>query len=82
MGATSIFNRIAFGGGKKKPTKERVWYYQHLGEDKNPLYKVGKYWMFTTPEARGGGQQGSDTLSGAKGDLLMYEGTKVWSELV
>jgi len=67
---------------KKRPTQYRVWFYQHAGEAKQKLYKHDRYWYYECPERVGAGRHGCDSLAGAKGDLLCYEGTKVWSELM
>lgn len=66
---------------KKSPSKERHWYYQHKGEEKKELYRDGKYWYYETPLSTGSGRIGTDSLRSAKGDLSLYEGTKIWSEL-
>lgn len=70
---------------KREPVKHRRWYYQHPGEEKQEIEKQGKWWHYNPPAVnitKGlGGTIGCDTLGGAKGDLLQYEGTKVWSEL-
>ena len=67
------------------PKSTRVWYYQHEGEDRQLIVKDGKYWYYNPPAnlTQGlTGEVGCDTLNGAKGDLLTYEGTRVWSELI
>lgn len=66
---------------KRKATKQRVWYYQFPGEDKQQINKDGKWWYYNCAKSVGGGEVGCDSLTGAKGDLL-YSGAKVWSELI
>ena len=67
---------------KTKPRKSRVWYYQHAGEEKQEIVNEGRWWYYNAPLVNGGGEVGCDALKEAKGDLQLYTGTKIWSELI
>lgn len=77
-----LLSNGTFGYANKKPKNTRVWMYQHEGEKEQEIVKEGRYWYYNCPESVGGGEVGCDTLDGAKGDLRLYEGTRVWSKLI
>ena len=60
--------------------KSRVWFYQYKDGKKEKLIRRNGYWYYFD-SARNTCEIGSNTLYGAKGDLI-YSEAKVWSEYV
>ena len=62
---------------ESKPRKRRIWKYQFPNGEMGTIQKDGSFWYYNDKF----GETGCESLFGAKQDLILIHGAKVWSEL-